>query len=404
MTSPDILMPDTLMPDILMVADPRFAGGTSSALVADTEAFLALGAQVGLMFVHSGYLNDAVDRPNPAVLALLDRPGVTAITPTGTIRAGTAFLHHPMVFFHGIREQVSLDVDRAVLVTHHAPFRGDGSLEYDPLMTTHRIGKALGINPLWAPISGLCRHQLKSFAPLIRLTGEDWINIFDTADWVPEREIFSTPRLTIGRHGRVDPLKWPETAEGIAHSLPPNLPPAPEADASYTSHRIRVMGCPVDDLQALGADMSAWEILPFGAEPVARFLDSLDVFSYFHHPLWVETFGRTVAEAALMGRVCLLDPLFRPTFGDMALYCPRAEVGARLAELQANPDAARAQGARARNVALEQLSIASVEGRWHRLQNDPGTSSRAGGVAHPPLHTARKLLGLHRRRARGSIS
>ena len=377
------------MLDILMVADPRFAGGTSAALIADVEAFLALGARIGLMFVHSDYLSETDDQPNQAVLDLLERTGVEPVPPGGVTRAGTAFLHHPLVFFHGTRERARIIADQAVLVAHHTPFRGDGSLEYDPLLTTFRIWRAFGIHALWAPISGLCRHQLESFAPLISLTSEDWINIFDPANWVPKRRIFEEPGLVIGRHGRVDFLKWPETAASIAASLP-----------AGPGRRIRIMGCPVDHLRHLGVDMTNWEIVPFGAEPVARFVDSLDVFVYFHHPRLVESFGRTVAEAALMGRVCVLDPVFEQTFGEIAFYCSKDDVSGLLDRLCASPVEARAQGARARRLALARYGRSSVKERWHRLQADRGTRERAGGAAEPPLRTLRRVAGLYRRRAR----
>ncbi|MEO1495093.1 MAG: glycosyltransferase [Pseudomonadota bacterium] len=372
-------------PDILLIGDPRFAGGTSAALIADAEAFLALGATVGLMFVTSGFLGEG-DQPNPAVMALADRDGVMVIPAAGTVRTGTVFLHHPMVFFHDIAERAEIRADRAALVTHHAPFRGDGSLEYDPVGTARKIHRIFGLSPLWAPISGLCRAQLASFAPLIRLTSEDWINTFETSDWTPVREILSGDVLTIGRHGRVDFLKWPETADQIAACLPEGQ-----------DRRIRVMGCPEDHLRDIGADMSGWDLVPYGAEPVRDFLDSLDVFSYFHHPLWVETFGRTVAEAALMGRALVLDPALEATFGDIALYPRPAEVSDVIARLVSDPVEARTRGTRAREVALARYSSASVAARLKALETDQGTVARTG--ARAPLGTLRKTIGLYRRRA-----
>lgn len=375
--------------DILVVTDPRFAGGTTSAVLADVEAFLALGARVGLMCVHSAYLDDMGETPNPLIAELLDREGVEKVPADGTVRAGTVFLHHPMVFFHGTRERAGISADRTVLVTHHVPFRGDGSLEYDPMRTARRIWRDFRTKPLWAPISGLCRRQLASFQPLIRLTTEDWTNIFDAERWQPARAIFEGSELVIGRHGRVDPLKWPETAGKIDACLP-----------GGRGRRIRVMGCPVEDLRALGTDMSGWEIVPFGAEPVDRFLDGLDVFSYFHHPRWVETFGRTVAEAALMGRFCVLDPGLEATFGDIAVYCQPAEVSALLDRMQAAPEDARALGDRARTLALARYGRDSIAGRLARLRVDPGQRMRIKPSV-PVLRTARKLAGLYRRRAHG---
>lgn len=376
--------------DILLVADIRFAGGTSSALIADAEAFRTLGARIAILPVRSRFLSDEDDRPNPAVEALFDLDGIERVAPGAPIRAETAFLHHPLVFFHGIEERAAIDATRAVLVAHQTPFRGDGSLEYDPLLTQRRIRKALDLRPLWAPISGLCRRQLESFAPLIRLTGEDWFNMFDPADWRPRRAPFSDPGVVIGRHGRDDPLKWPASAREIAESLP-----------AGPDRRIRVMGCPEDALAALGADISGWEVVPFGGEPVAAFLDGLDVFSYHHHPRWIETFGRTVAEAALMGRVCIVDPALAPTFGDIAITASPAEVDAVVARLAADPAAAKAEGDRARAIAVDRYGRASVGERLARLRADQGVVARTR-PSSPPLNALRKMIGLHRRTMRAS--
>lgn len=376
-------------PDILCVADPRFSGGTTAALVADVEAFLGLGARVGLMFVTSAFLREGVDRPNPAALGLLDHDGVTPVPAAGTVTAGTVFLHHPMIFFHGVAERAEIRAPRAALIAHQAPFRGDGSLEYDPIAAAARIRRGFGLRPLWAPISGLCRRQLESFAPLIRLTAEDWINVFETADWTPKREVFSGPELVIGRHGRDDPLKWPGSATEIAASLP-----------AGPGRRIRVMGCPRAHLESLGADLSGWEVVPFGAEPVPAFLDGLDVFSYHHHPRWTETFGRTAAEAAMMGRIAIVDPALAATFGDVAIPAPPAEVPALIDRLAADPAAARARGAAARQTALARYGRESVAGRLERLGRDAGTGARVA-PSSGLIRTARKLIGLHRRRRAG---
>ncbi|MEO1468938.1 MAG: glycosyltransferase family 1 protein, partial [Pseudomonadota bacterium] len=205
-------------PDILMVADPRFAGGTSSALIADVEAFVAAGASVGLMPVRSAFLDDMGEAWHPGVRALLDHATVREIAP-GAVTAGTAFLHHPAIFYRGTRERAAISARQSVLVAHQTPFRGDGSIEYDPVATTRQIRRAFGTRPLWAPISGVCRAQLACFAPLIRLTGEDWYNVFDTDAWVAGRAALSDDTITIGRHGRPDRLKWPATQASVSKTL-----------------------------------------------------------------------------------------------------------------------------------------------------------------------------------------
>jgi len=377
--------------DVLVVADGRFSGGSTAALAADVTALAGLGLQVGLLFVRSAYLDDARDPMNPTALALCDLDGVTRLSPDQAAQAPLAFLHHPLVFFHGIEERARLSAERAVIVTHHAPFRNDGSLEYDPMTTARRARRALGLvhTPWFAPISGVVRRQLASFAPLLRLSSEDWPNVFDPEDWPDQRPILQGDGLTIGRHGRADALKFPATGPEIDAALP--------AGPDIT---VRVLGCPTEALAAKGAHPDGWEVLPFGAEPVAEFLNSLDVFVYHYHPKLTEAFGRTVLEALLCGRACLADPRLEPTFGTLIDYCDPADTRAALDRIAADPVATRTRVAQARARAIETYGRASLGPRWQRLCADTGVAARQAGAV-PPATVLRKLAGLYRRRARG---
>ncbi|OED47341.1 hypothetical protein AB838_16115 [Rhodobacteraceae bacterium (ex Bugula neritina AB1)] len=374
------------MLDIACVIDPRFAGGTAAALACDIDAFLATGLRVGLAEVHSSYLDGAPDARSRIATALYEDRRIERLDPSDghPIKARTVFLHHPMTFFYGIRTPLRLQADKVFLVAHHLPFRGDGSLQYDPAATARRVARATGARTQWLPVSGLCRQQLRSFTPFIRLAPLDWPNVFSLDSWTPRRQAFSGNRLMIGRHGRADPLKWPDTAAGIAASLP-DLP----------NCGIRVMGCPRADLERLGADLSDWTVLDFDSEPVPHFLDGLDVFVYHFHPASSESFGRTVAEAMLMGAVCVLDPRLAPTFGDLALYGHPQDTAGIIETLRQDPAAARARADRARAAIAQRHSLDTVPARLDALH--------AAGPAEPgpryasPMAVLRKTAGMIRR-------
>lgn len=376
--------------DAVVVADARFSGGSTAALAADVTAMAALGMKIGLVFVRSAYLNDDRDPENPKALALGDLEGVTRLSPDTPARAELVFLHHPLVFFRGIEERLQLTGDRAVIVTHHAPFRADGSMEWDPIATCRRARQSTGLSPWYAPISGVVRAQLASFAPLVRQTSADWPNIFDPDDWPDIRPILSGPGLTIGRHGRPDPLKFPANGAEIDASLP-----------ASNSVRVRLLGCPSEALANKGAHPDRWEVLPFGAEPVAEFLNSLDIFTYHYHPNLQEAFGRTVVEATLCGRPCLLDPRLRDTFGDMAEYCSPVETAAALARLASDQPGTRERATEARSEAIRRYSASAMGTRLDVLRYDQGDARRLDGAASP-LRVLRKLAGLYRRRAAGA--
>lgn len=372
--------------DVLILTDPRFMGGTTAAIAADMRAFSQAGLSVGLYLVQSDGFFRREDQPNPAVQDLADLDGVTLCNDRATLAAGVAFFHHPGIFLHPVLNPVHVTADRSLVVTHQPLFEGNGAMNFDPLRVMANLKQQFGTVPIWAPVSGLCRQHYRSLAPVLRLSREDWGNSFDVSTWTPRREKFTRPVLTIGRHGRPHTEKWPDTAADIAACLP----------ATATS-RIRVMGADRSHLDRLGVDVSAWDLVAFNGETPQAFLDSLDVFSYFYADRWVEAYGRTVAEAMLMGCRCILPDSLRPTFGPHALYGRPQDVPSMLAHLRDHPAEARAAAARARIRIEAEVSAVHIVARLQRLRRDIGTRSRRGGGHAGSLTTLRKLIGVRRR-------
>jgi hypothetical protein len=221
---------------------------------------------------------------------------------------------------------------------------------------------------------------------LIRLTSQDWPNVFDVDSWRPTKVPFSSNSITIGRHGRADLLKWPETAQGISDSLP-TLP----------NSTIRVMGVPTSDIAAMGVNINNWTILPFNAEPVPDFLDQLDVFVYHFHPQASESFGRTVAEAMLMGAVCILDPRLKPTFGELAVYCEPPDTAQLIEKFRLDPVGAQRFAANTREVICETHKFSSVPDRLRQINRAVPQKGMQTTRSQNPLQVMRKVIGLMRR-------
>lgn len=373
--------------DVLILADPRFIGGTSSAIATDVQAFQAMGLRIGIHFVDAVDYFEPEDKENPIFEDLFGMDGVEKLSPATPVATDIAFFHHPAIFQEPVAAPIPVQARRAVIVTHQPLFWGDGALSIDPLLVQRNIRRQFGVRADWTPISGLCRRQYRAFAPLVRLTNLDWINTFDAETWQPRRQKLTGPDLVVGRHGRPNRDKWPDTTEELVGSLPAS---------AHT--KVRVMGAPANFFSEMGIATDDWDILDFNQEPVVDFLDSLDVFSYFHSALWTEAFGRTIAEAMLMENRCILDPALKPTFGDHAIYCAPTEVDAVLARLREDLPAAQAAAARAREYCLREYSTRSIANRYEQLLVDDGTLSREGGVSVAPLTAVRKFIGFHRRR------
>lgn len=372
--------------DVLILVDPRFMGGTATSVASDVRIFSAGGLSIGMHFVESAGFFQPHEMPNPALQALFDLPGVERVS-GDRVEARLAFFHHPQPFQNGVSNPIAIETVRAVIVAHQAPFKGDGSLDYDPFLIQSKIKLQFGVRPHWAPISGVCRAQLQSFAPLLRLTTLDWINTFDVSDWRPRREKLTSPQLTVGRHGRPHAEKWGDSPAEIAASLP-----------AGPHTKIRTMGTDRAFFEEMGLELTGWDVLGFNAEPVPDFLDSLDVFSYFHSSRWTETFGRTVAEAMLMGARCVLDPGLRVTFGRHAIYCSPNEVSSVLDAIRYDLVGARQAAGEARDYCLEAYATEAIPNRYEALLTDTGTTSRRGKPSASPLTAARKWTGYQRRR------
>lgn len=377
--------------DALILTDPRFTGGTSAAVAADVKAMSAAGLSIGLALIEAqGFFLDT-ETPNPAVLSLLDLPGVTEVKLGGSERArcDVAFFHHPSMFENPVKQGLQIEAGRSVLIAHQPLFLGDSALAFDPFRVQRNVRKQFGQSLLWAPVSGLCREQFRAFAPMLRMTREDWPNAFDVSAWSPQRAKLQSRMLTVGRHGRAHPDKWPATGKEISLSLPAG----PET-------KVSVMGADRAFLEAKGVDISAWSVLDFNEIPVPDFLDGLDVFSYHHAPTWVESFGRTIAEAMLMNVRCILSPALKATFGPHAHYGTPEEVPAILDHIRANLAAEREAAAAARDFCISAFSTEAIISRFETLKSDEGTVSRNPKPKVSPMIAAKKLIGFRRRRWR----
>ncbi len=375
--------------DTILLTDPRFMGGTSSAVIADVKAFSNAGLRVGLTLIRSSGFFRVSDEENPEIRALADLPGVTLLEPNPSrpVSCDVAFFHHPSVFERPVEASFRISANLSVVVTHQPLFLGDGALAFDPFRVQRNIRSQFGSDVWWAPVSGICREHFRAFAPFLKMTNLNWPNSFEVDTWFPHRQKLQSNNLVIGRHGRPHHDKWPETGTEINQSLP-------------SDHRtkVRVMGADRAFLEEKGVMTSGWDILEFNQEPVIGFLDSLDVFSYHHSPFWVEAFGRTIAESMLMGVRCILSPELRPTFGTNALYGRPEEVASILDHIRNNLEDESQAALAARKYCIQSYSTAAILPRFENLKLDTGTTDRKPTQPVHPLKAAKKLFGFRRRR------
>ena len=175
----------------------------------------------------------------------------------------------------------------------------------------HYFGK----DALWYPIGPLVRKALYEHhaADLQQLTisAEDWPNIINVKV-AKNKTSAAGRRIKIGRHSRGQYVKWPADPAELLAIYPES--------AGYD---IYVLGGADTPKKILGRIPENWHVYEFGEMPPQEFLAKLDVFVYFTHADWIESFGRVIIEAMAVGVPVILPHTFRELFGEAAVYRSR---------------------------------------------------------------------------------
>ncbi|MBV0890907.1 hypothetical protein KTN05_03475 [Paracoccus sp. Z118] len=343
-------------PEIVVFADPRYPGGTTRAFCAEARALHKVGAQVGFCPVLGSELGRAAQLP-PAIAELVDAGTLSLVDARQAARTRLAIVHHPAIFRHLPAEALGLRPDRVVLVLHHPPLDGFGRPAYDLEGCAANLRDVFGADMTLAPVGPVVRDQLRRMGwPEGGVLAEDWTNLIDFDEW-PRRALRQRHgRITIGRHSRPSPLKFPDD---LAQALLA-YPEAPDVS-------VRMLGAPDDLARRYGRKPANWELLAFDAEPVPRFLETLDYYVYVHGEEWVEAFGYGILEAIAVGVPVILPPVFRATFGTAALYAEPSNMQDLIRGMEADPATRDAHVAQARAEAEARFSADLFLPRLERL-------------------------------------
>lgn len=356
--------------DVVYVADVRFEGGTSTALAVEIVAAARAGLRTGLLAIKGSLLGLPFPM-HPDLRRLIDEGLTERLDPDMPVHALMVQIHHPTIIERRPHCRIHTTCDRLVVVLHHPMVDAAGRRQYDLDKVVRNAREAFGSDVVLAPVSPVVRWSLPaSLPPRTSLFDEDWPNLIEADAWPVRARPAPRWPVTIGRHARPDPLKWP-SREDAWRAYPPD-------GARY---RVRVLGAGDFLTEKYGGTPANWELLPFAWDGVAAFLGSLDFYVYYHDPDWSEAFGRTILEALAVGLVVILPPHFEPLFGKAALYCVPTHVDRLITRYVEDPELYAEQCAIARRFVETVHDARLYEPRMRRLI---AATEAEGGESRPP--------------------
>ncbi len=317
--------------DLVIVSDLTLLGGTRRCNEGYITAATALGYRVGLFHWPRYDLRLLPDIAED-YRALSYRPDIDILVPEDRLRCRTVIVHHPPILNHRIDAMPRIETDQVLILANQSPkqtWRGTPAY-YFPHHARQLSREFFDCDPVWAPISPTIRRILTELGGYDALTDDDWIPPLGyhlPQDGPQPRPGAGADRpIVIGRHARDHWSKWPSAA--------------PDAAAAYcadTDISARFLGGTQYVEKMLRRLPRNWEVSEFDTQPVQDFIASLDFFVNFINEESVEAFGRNIMEAMAHGVPTVLQPIFRETFGDAAVYCAPGEVEATIRRIWADP-------------------------------------------------------------------
>ncbi|HUG61592.1 MAG TPA: glycosyltransferase, partial [Methylomirabilota bacterium] len=365
--------------DVVFAADPRFPGGTSSATLMDMRAVRRMGLTAGLLPVRSAVLS-TVRGMHPRLRAGMEAAGIVPLAPDSPVTCDLLLAEHPTLFLYMADRPTLVRPRAAVLIANHPPRIGRTTPEYDLVEVLDNMERLFGVDAHVAPISPIVRDLiLETPVRRDRITSSDLTRIIDVDDWaMPIRPPRAGEPVVIGRHGRPDPLKWPDTIEDVLAAYPVR-----------EDVRVHMLGGgPPNAL--MDHWPGSWRIQPFRVDHPKTFLEGIDFYVYFHSRAWIEAFGLSVLEAMAAGKVVIVSDSFRSLFGGGVLYATPADVMEIVDRLRDDPAAYVEQATRARAIAAERFSYPTFEAQFSEIRREIGAESRdetapARSVARTPI-------------------
>lgn len=327
--------------EVIIASDFRMFGGSVESCLQEIRAAKAAGYRVGLIEMYRYDLGDKTRLDMlPDVRAEIDGDQVQLLTYGEEASCDLLVVRYPPVLQYRHRYLPTIDAAEIRVVINQPPmsdYTKQGTRRYHFERCTANLKHYFGKEATWHPNGPMVREAITTHHDKelqhFQLSPDNWDNIIHLPDWQRSaRPVRADGKLRIGRHARDHFVKWPATREDM-------LAIYPEAD----DVEVCILGGAETAEKMIGYRPENWVVHGYNKLPPKTYLAGLDVFVFFAHPDWVESFPRNVLEAMAVGVPVILPENHRVLFGDRALYASPQTAMATARRLCADPAAYEAQ-------------------------------------------------------------
>ena len=290
----------TRRPSIAYLIDPRFPGGTSSAVAAELDAVAPLTRIEVHAFKSRMFKGDTVAK---SLAKALDRNQLRIIWDARQIAADTVIVHNPSFLKFENDARLRILTRHLVVVAHENFTRPGDAQSFDVAGCLSRLADgSLAVRRTLAPISPWNRETVLGWLAdrperdVWSVLPGDWHNIFAASYTKPT----DAPGDRRGRHSRPGFEKFPPL-----DAMDKCFPEAAKANV--------ILGA--DNWISGEVHRPHWTLLPFQSIEIEDYFSMIDFMVYFTATTWRESFGRVLAEAIAAGKLVISDPGTAATFG-----------------------------------------------------------------------------------------